>query len=60
MKTETQLDIFNDSPQAQAAAFRKAAEAARHDWHYTQSEREQRAAYYEKQAAALEAQAGGA
>jgi hypothetical protein len=49
-----QLDVFRDSPQAQAAAYREAALTARVDPYWTEEQREARARYYQEQAERIE------
>lgn len=51
----TQLDLYRHSAMALAAAHRLAAEAARRNPFETPDQCERRAAYYERQAAQLEA-----
>ena len=50
----TQLDVFRDSPQAQAAAYREAALTARVDPYWTEEQRAARCRYYPEQAERLE------
>ncbi len=45
-----QLDIFKDDPVRMAKANRDAADAALHDMQFTESERQERAAYYTREA----------
>ncbi|WP_313465681.1 hypothetical protein [Stenotrophomonas sp.] len=45
-----QLDIFKDDPVRMAKANREAADAALHDRQFTESERQERAAYYTREA----------
>lgn len=49
-----QLDVFRDSPQAIAAAYREAALTARVDPFWTEEQREHRVRYYTEQAERLE------
>lgn len=49
-----QLDVFRDSPQAQAAAYREAAMTARVDPYWTEEQREARHSYYMAEAERLE------
>lgn len=51
-----QLDVFRDSPQAQAAAYREAALTARVDPYWTEEQREARSAFYLAEALRLEQQ----
>lgn len=50
----SQLDIFKDSPQRAAAAFRRAAETELHNPHYTYAERQSRHDHYVAEAERLE------
>ena len=50
----TQLDVFRDSPQAIAAAYREAALTARVDPFWTEEQRAARAAHYLAEAERLE------
>lgn len=50
----TQLDVFRDSPQAQAAAYREAALTARVDPYWTEEQRAARERYYLAEAARIE------
>lgn len=50
VKSTQNLDIFRNSDAGIAAAYRPAADTMRHDPHWTDEEREQRARYYEEQA----------
>lgn len=45
-----QLDIFKDDPVRMAKANREAADYALHDRQFTESERQERAAYYTREA----------
>ncbi len=45
-----QLDIFKDDPARMAKANHAAADAALHDRQFTESERQERAAYYTREA----------
>lgn len=45
-----QLDIFKDDPVRMAKANREAADHALHDRQFTESERQERAAYYIREA----------
>ena len=49
-----QLDVFRDSPQAQAAAYREAALTARVDPYWTEEQRAARERYYLAEAERLE------
>lgn len=51
-----QLDVFRDSPQAQAAAYREAALTARVDPYWTEEQRAAREAFYLAEAERLEQQ----
>ncbi len=53
MKQPEQLDMLK-SPQDRARPWREAAETAKHDPHFTERERCQRADYYSKRADAIE------
>lgn len=46
----SQLDIFKDDPVRMAKANREAADHALHDRQFTESERQERAAYYTREA----------
>lgn len=54
MRSTDNADIFVHSDAAQARAYRQAAETVRHDPYFPDSERENRARYYEAEAARYE------
>lgn len=54
MKATANRDLFRESDAARARAARIAADTARHDPYWTEAEREQRAAHYERLARELE------
>lgn len=54
MSRQQQLDVFRHSDQAQAAAYRMAAETARVDPFWTEEQQEARARFYEQEAERLE------
>lgn len=49
-----QLDVFRDSPQARAAAYREAALTARVDPYWTEEQRAARSAHYLAEADRIE------
>lgn len=51
----TQLDVFRHSDAALAAAYREAARTALVDLHWTEEQRQARAAHYQSEAEKLEA-----
>ncbi|MBA0342102.1 hypothetical protein D7U87_15540 [Stenotrophomonas maltophilia] len=52
-----QLDIFKDDPVRMAKANREAADHALHDKQFTESERQERSAYYTREAERWESSA---
>jgi len=54
MRSDEQMDIFRDSDAMMASVFRKAADAARHDPHWTPAEQQAREAHYLQEAARYE------
>ena len=55
MKSTDNLDVFLHSDASQARAYRLAAETVRFDPYFPESERANRAAYYEAEARRYEA-----